>query len=91
MSPSAHSTSSRSASYQGDAVADRHEDALDAVVVRDVLVEGRDPLVAGEGGERVVGEDDAVRRELREQGFVVVDVVRLPRADEDEVERPVER
>ncbi len=29
--------------------------------------------------------------ELREHGFVVLDVVRLPRVDEDEIPRPVER
>ena len=39
----------------------------------------------------LVVEDEAAIGELREDGLVVLDVVRLPRVDEDEIPRPVER
>ncbi len=55
-----------------------------------MLVERGDPFVAIEPAERVVGEDQPSVGELREDGLVVLDVVGLPRVDEDEIPRTVE-
>src|SRR5438105_3683116 len=80
---------------QGHALAEREEHRLHAFVMQDVLVEPRylPPVLAVrvEAEERVVGGDQAVRRELREDRLVVVDVASLVGVDEGEVERPLQR
>src|SRR5438552_13988189 len=87
--------SSAGAADQGHALAEREEHRLHAIVPEDVLVEPRYlPAVLAvrvEAEERVVGGDQAVRRELREDCLVIVDVASLVGVDEGEVERPLQR
>src|SRR5262249_42966275 len=81
--------------YQREPVADGEDHALDALVVRDHVVERQDGprvvvrcLRVGDGAtpQRVVDEDHAVAPQTRQYLRVVARVVRLVGVDEREVE-----
>src|SRR5215211_2994024 len=103
-SPTSRSSSGRSSFPQGssrmwlgradqrDAVADCQEDGHDARIVEDAVVERADRVALEDApaAQGVVGGNQTVLGELRQDGLVVVDVALLVGVDEDEVPRAVE-
>ena len=85
---------------EGQAVAERNNDALHGGVGGNEVVKGEDSLGLGILGvqafsrrfyyvsvpEGVVRQDEAARTDTRQYGSVVVDIVTLVGIDEDEVE-----